>query len=73
MTKTRKQQGNDGKLAHLKKNNKGQQEGDVFLLKHFTQVHETHKQSKLLSLQQATIMLGRVVHTTSKNPQRTRS
>jgi len=67
MTKRRKQQGNDGKLAHLKKNDKGQQEGDVLLLKHFTQVCETRKQSKLLSLQQATIMLGSALHATSKN------
>jgi hypothetical protein len=71
--KQRKQQGNDGKLVHLKKNDKGQQEGDVLLLKHFTQVREIHKQSKLLSLQQATIMLGSALHTTSENSQRTRS
>jgi hypothetical protein len=71
--KQKQQQRDDGKLAHLKKDNKGHQEGDMLLVKHFTQVRETHKQSKLLSLQQATTTMGNALHTTSKNPQRTRS
>jgi hypothetical protein len=52
----------------LKKDDKCNQESDMFIVRHFTWVCEAHKHIKLLSLQWTT-MVGSALHTTSKNPQ----
>jgi hypothetical protein len=66
--KKRGEGGDDGEHAHLRKDDKCNQESDIFIMKHFTWVCEAHKYIKLLSLQWMT-MVGSALHTTSKNLQ----
>lgn len=51
LIKAKKITRDDGELAHLKKDDKCNQESDMLIVKHFTRVREAHKHIKLLSLQ----------------------